>query len=138
MKKSRSITLAIVGSALLASGCDGSKPSRTFFDQAGNPVPRAQWKNADGTLAELYDEEGNLVPHEEINRAYSTTTSSSTTSHHYYGHTGGWFWGGGSSYYPQSRYGSSSSSGPTHSSGTVSRGGFGGTGHAMSGGSSAS
>ena len=130
MKKSRSITLALIGTALLATstGCGGS--SRTLYDKAGKAVPRAQWKKADGTWAELYDANGNPVSPDEINRAYST----STTSHRHYGSSGGWFWGG-------SGWGSGSSSrsygsGSGTSGGSVSRGGFGSTGGSHSSGGS--
>ena len=131
MKKSRSITLAIIGTALLAtgSGCGGS--SRTLYDKAGKAVPRSQWKKADGTWAKLYDANGNPVSQEEINRAYSST--SSTTSHRHYGSSGGWFFGG-------SGWGSSSSRsygfGNGTSGGSVSRGGFGSTGGSHASGSS--
>ena len=139
MKKSRSITLSIVGSAMLASGCGESRPARKFFDQEGNVVPRAQWKNAEGKPNELYDEEGNPVSPEVVNQAYSTTsTSSSTSTTHYrpYGYSTGWFWGGGGSSYSPPRSSYHGPSGGSSSSGSISRGGFGSTGHAMSGGSS--
>lgn len=131
MKKSRSITLAIIGTALLAtgSGCGGS--SRTLYDKAGKAVPRAQWKNADGTWAELYDANGNPVSQEEVSRAYS---SSSTTTHRHYGSSGGWFFGGSGWGSSSSRGYSSSGSGT--SGGSVSRGGFGSTGGSHASGSS--
>lgn len=131
MKKSRSITLALIGTALLATstGCGGS--SRTLYDKSGKAVPRSQWKNANGTWAELYDANGNPVSQEEINRAYST---SSATSRRHFGGPGILFWGG-------SGWGSGSSSrsygsGSSTSGGSVSRGGFGSTGGSHSSGSS--
>ncbi|MFO0935652.1 MAG: hypothetical protein U0798_03940 [Gemmataceae bacterium] len=146
MKKSSSITLALVGSAWLATGCGDSKRQHRFFDPEGNPVPRERWKNEDGTPAELYDEEGNPVSADQINQAYSSTTStgSSSSTVRHYGYSSGWYWG--HSYYPRSSYphtvvGGSSGSGSRvggSSSGSVSRGGFGGTGHSVAGGSSSS
>jgi hypothetical protein len=131
MKKSRSITLAIIGTALLAtsSGCGGS--SRTLYDKSGKAVPRSQWKKPDGTWAELYDANGNPVSQEEINRAYS---SSSATSRRHYG-PGMFFWGG--SGWGSGSSSRSSGSSSSRTSGSVSRGGFGSIGgsHA-SGGSS--
>ena len=130
MKKSRSITLALIGTALLATsaGCGGS--SRTLYDKSGKAVPRSQWKTANGTWAELYDANGNPVSPDEINRAYSTSTA--TRGH--YGSSGGWFWGG-------SGWGGRSSSrsygsGSGTSGGSVSRGGFGSTGGSHSSGGS--
>ena len=139
MKKSRSITLALVGSALLASGCGKSNPSRTFYDKSGNPVPRSQWKNANGTPAELYDANGNPVSSDVVNQTFASTTGSSSTHSRPYGYSSGLFWalGGPSFSHPRSSYGgpSGSRSGGS-SSGSVSRGGFGSTGHAMGGSSS--
>jgi hypothetical protein len=129
MKKSRSVTLALVGSALIASGCGSRSTTRTFYDKAGNPVPRSQWKKADGTPNELYDAQGNLIPQEEVSQAYSSTTGSSTTSYRRSSGGSGFFWGAmlgrsmGSSSHGYSG-GSSSPSG----GGSVSRGGFGSTG----------
>ena len=148
MKKSRSITLSLVGSALLASGCGESRqappPVRTFFDHAGNPVPRAQWKKPDGTPSELFDANGNPVSPDVVNQTFASSTGSSTTTHYRpYGYSSGWFWAlGGPSYSnPRSSYGGpsvgrGSGSSGSSSSGSVSRGGFGSTGHAMGGSSS--
>ena len=138
MKKSRNVTLALVGSALLASGCGGGTPARTLYDKAGQPVPRAQWKKADGTPNELYDDKGNLVPSDQVNSLYSSTSGSSSSSRTY-GHSGGWFWGGSGWGGGSSRsYGSSGGSGSSVGGGTASRGGFGSTGGAHAGGSSSS
>jgi YD repeat-containing protein len=127
MKKSKAVTLAFVGSAMLFAGGCGRSP-RTLYDQAGNVVPKTAWKNPDGSWKQLYDAKGNLVTQDEIQRAYSSTSSSSTTRSY---STGGWFfgpsWGGGSSYSGGSR--SSPSVG-----GSVSRGGFGSTGGGFSSG----
>jgi hypothetical protein len=130
MKKTKALTLALAGSALLAAGC-GGRTSRTLYDANGNAVPRQQWKNADGTWKQLYDANGNLVSQNEVQQAYSTSSTSSST-HRTYASSGGWFfgpsWGGGSS------WGSSSRGSPTVSGGSVSRGGFGSTGGGMSSG----
>ena len=136
MKKSRSITLALVGSALVASGCGSRTTTRTFYDKDKNPVPRSQWKKADGTPNELFDAQGNPVAQDEISQAYSSTTGSSTTGYRRSYGGSSFFWGPS---WGSSSRGSSGGS-PSHSSGgSVSRGGFGSTGgsHA-SGGSSSS
>ena len=127
LKKTKALTLAIVGSALLASGC-GARPSKSFYDANGNVGPRQEWKNADGTWKQLYDANGKLVTSDEMQQAYSSTT---TSTHRSYGSSGGWFfapsWGGGSS------WGTSRGS-PTVTGGSVSRGGFGSTGGGISSG----
>jgi hypothetical protein len=126
MKKSKAVTLAFVGSAMLLAGGCGRSP-RTLYDQAGNVVPKTAWKNPDGSWKQLYDAKGNPVTQDEIQRAYSSTSSSSTTRSY---SSGGWFFGpswGGSSYSGGSR--SSPSVG-----GSVSRDGFGSTGGGISSG----
>ena len=130
MKKSKALTLALVGSALLVNaGCGGSH-SRTLYDKAGNAVARSNWKNPDGSWRELYDENGNPVPQTDVQKAYSDTTSHSTSTHRTY-HSSGWFfgpsWGGGG-------YSSGSRGSPSVSGGSVSRGGFGSTGGSSSSG----
>lgn len=129
MRKSKAVTLALIGTALLASGGCGGSRTRTFYDKNGNVVPRSQWKKADGTPNELYDEQGNLVPTDQVNAAYSSSSSSSSRSGY---RSGGFFFGPG--------WGSSYSSGGSRSSpgvsGSPSRGGFGSTGGSVGGGSS--
>lgn len=74
MRKSRAISLMILGGALLIAGCR----SRTFYDSQGKVVPRSQWRDASGNPKQLYDANGNLVPPEEVNAAYAASTSYSS------------------------------------------------------------
>lgn len=134
MKKSRSVTLAFVGSALVASGCGSKSTTRTFYDKAGQPVPRSQWKKADGTPNELFDAQGNPIPQDEISQAYSSTTGSSTTGYRRSYGGSSFFWGPS---WGSSSHGYSSGS-PSHGGGSVSRGGFGSTGGSHAGGGSSS
>jgi hypothetical protein len=143
MRRSQSITLALLGAGMLAScafcGCPAGSGRRTLYDRNHNVVPRERWYGPDGKPAELYDENGNPVPANEVASAYS-----SSTSHHSYRRHGGglWpllFWGGsgGSTSYGGPRpstgrpSGSPSTSRPS-TGGPVSRGGFGGGGSAVS------
>jgi hypothetical protein len=88
MRKSRAISLVVLGAAMLVAGC-GSR-SRTFYDAQGKMVPRTEWRDANGNPKQLYDAEGKLVPPEEINAAYSATSGSSSSS---YRRSSSWFGG---------------------------------------------
>ncbi len=140
MRKSGAITLALLGGLMLTGclcgGCGrGYARHRQFYDKQKNLCPRERWIGPDGQPAELYDENGNLVPPDQVRAAYNQPTSYSSGWHYgpsFYYWGSPWSYGrswGGSSYSP----GSSSRSAPS-SPGSVSRGGFGSTGHGLTGG----
>jgi hypothetical protein len=165
MRRSKAITLTLLGSAMLSAGCGGSPPTpapaagRVFYDKARRPVPRAAWFGPDGEPVELFDENGNPVPPDEVRRAAAgtaTSTTTTTTTHRRSAWVGPVFYTPsgyvpssplsgpparrppsppGSTYYGGSRPGGSGPSGgssPSPGGGAVSRGGFGGTGAAAS------
>jgi len=141
VRKSGAITLALLGGLLLTGclcgGCGGGTPRyRTLYDKQHHVVPRERWIGPDGQPVELYDANGNPVPPDEVRSAYNTPASYSSgwrpgPGFFYFGRP--WYagrsWGGSSSGSGSSNFGKSSPS-------SISRGGFGGTGHAMGGGSS--
>src|SRR5262245_59501343 len=143
MRKSGKITLVILGglmlSGCLCGGCGRPSRARTFYDKQHNVVPRDRWMGPDGQPAELYDENGNPVPADEVRTAYSHPTSHSSSSRWGWGpvfwsrpwYSSGRSWGGSSS-----SSGSGSSWFGKSSSSSISRGGFGGTGHSVTGGGS--
>lgn len=143
MRKSTSISLAILGGIMLTSclcgGCGGGSPRyRTLYDKQHNVVPRDRWLGPDGQPVELYDENGNPVPADEVRSAYSTPTSHSSSSRSRPGP--GFFvfsspWSSSRSWGSSSRSSSGSHFGSS-SSGSVSRGGFGSSGHSFGGSSS--
>jgi hypothetical protein len=118
MRRTRHITLAVIGSALMMTGMSGCDGSTKLYDKNGNVVPRSQWKTETGSWEELYDSEGHRMYDEDMDKATQNTYSSSTRSH---GHGGVIFLGGGGG-------GSAAGRGAPATGGSTAHGGFGSTG----------
>lgn len=113
MKKSRHITLAIMGTALMMSGIGCGSDSLKLYDKEGNPIPKTQWKTDTGSWAELYNSDGHRMTDEEMRLA------SEDKYHHTSHRSGGFFFFGG---------GGGGSGGKSSPGGSTSSGGFGSTG----------
>ncbi|HEY2783837.1 MAG TPA: hypothetical protein VGJ05_02580 [Fimbriiglobus sp.] len=135
MRKSGAITLAVIGGLLLTGclcgGCGNGVPRyRTLYDRQKHAVPRDRWFGPDGKSADLFDENGNPVPADQVRAAYNTPVSYSSSSHW---HTGPHFFFWGNPWSSGRSWGGGS--GPSRS-GSIFRGGFGGSGHSAMGGGS--
>jgi uncharacterized membrane protein YgcG len=147
MRKSQSITITVLAGLMLTACCVSMsgwgrhrEPDHTWYDANGNRIAE-KWKT-DAGGHKLLDAQGRPipdphVPYDRYHRPWvfvngvwaplqppdDSSGSSSSTSHSYYPRP--WFFWGGSGYRSFGSGSSRSSSSPS----SISRGGFGSTGH---------